>query len=135
MEEGAAALQKRRASPFKLHVSNLLGNLHGELSGTSNEEPQVVIPCPSPPGISDKSWGRITCKISSTLPSISQSFTDLSGLCIVPRPLYFYTVAPRKSQPTHPARPKPTRSRWEGTALALSCQSRQQRLLLLLTGG
>lgn len=42
-------------------------------------------------------------KISSALPSISQLFTGLSGLCIVPPPLYFYTVAPRKSQlPTLP---------------------------------
>lgn len=53
MEESAAALQNRRASPFKLLVSNLLENTRGEVSGTSSEEPQVVIPCPSPPGISD----------------------------------------------------------------------------------
>lgn len=61
MEEGAAPLQNRRASPFKLLVSNLLENTRGEVSGTSSEEPQVVIPCPSPPGISDKARRDASC--------------------------------------------------------------------------
>lgn len=61
MEESAAALQNRRASPFKLLVSNLLENTRGEVSGTSSEEPQVVIPCPSPPGISDKARRDASC--------------------------------------------------------------------------
>lgn len=102
MEEGAAALQNRRASPFKLHVSNLLGSTHGEVSGS--EEPQVVIPCPSPPGISDKACRDASC-LRFLLPSLlfrSCSQVSLASASCLRRSIFTPWLPENLSLPTLP---------------------------------